>query len=78
MSSNPPLSCYHCGEPVPDGCDLMAVIDDVEQPMCCPGCQAVAQLIAGSGLESFYRLREGFSPRPETDRKSLERPVWVL
>ena len=25
--------------------------------MCCPGCQAVAQLIDGSGLASFYRLR---------------------
>ncbi len=46
-----------CGEPVPPGTQFTAVIGGEKQPMCCPGCQAVAQLIAGSGLESFYRLR---------------------
>jgi Cu2+-exporting ATPase len=35
--------------------------------MCCPGCQAVAQLISGSGLDSFYQLRTGFSQRPEAE-----------
>jgi Cu2+-exporting ATPase len=33
--------------------------------MCCPGCAAVARLIAGSGLESFYRQRTAFNLRPE-------------
>ncbi len=49
--------CYHCGELVPPGTGFSAVIGGESRPMCCPGCQAVAQLIAGSGLESFYRLR---------------------
>ncbi len=49
--------CYHCGEVVPPGATFSAVIGGESRPMCCPGCQAVAQLIAGSGLESFYRLR---------------------
>jgi Cu2+-exporting ATPase len=33
--------------------------------MCCPGCQAVACLIAGSGLESFYRLRTGLNEKAQ-------------
>ena len=32
--------------------------------MCCPGCEAVASLIAGSGLDAFYRLRTGLSDTP--------------
>lgn len=57
--------CYHCGEPVPPGTDLRARIDGAERPMCCPGCQAVAALIAGSGLTDFYRYRAGPAPTPE-------------
>ena len=42
--------------------------------MCCPGCQAVATLIAGSGLASFYRLRTDFSERaPELPERNLYR-----
>lgn len=54
--------CYHCGELVPAGSHWTALVDGVEQPMCCPGCQAVARLIASSGLGSFYRLRTELSP----------------
>ncbi len=61
--------CYHCGEPVPAGTFFSAEIDGEARPMCCPGCQAVAKLIAGSGLDSFYRLRtelnETAAPLPE-------------
>ncbi len=32
--------------------------------MCCPGCEAVASLIAGSGLDAFYRLRTAVNERP--------------
>ncbi len=49
--------CYHCGELVPPGTHLTVEIGGEPRPMCCPGCQAVARLIAGSGLDSFYRLR---------------------
>lgn len=33
--------------------------------MCCPGCQAVAQLISGSGLDRFYEQRTAYNERPE-------------
>lgn len=54
--------CYHCGEPVPAGSQWTALVDGVERPMCCPGCQAVARLIASSGLTPFYRLRTELNP----------------
>ncbi|MEM0954018.1 MAG: heavy metal translocating P-type ATPase [Pseudomonadota bacterium] len=68
MSSDSQQHCFHCGEPVPEGIHLSVEIDDVEQPMCCPGCQAVASLITGSGLEAFYRLRTipNVTPAPPT------------
>ncbi|MCB1841766.1 MAG: heavy metal translocating P-type ATPase metal-binding domain-containing protein, partial [Halioglobus sp.] len=56
--------CFHCGEPVPDGCDISIVIDGKSRPMCCPGCRAVASLISGSGLSNFYRRRTAFNERP--------------
>jgi Cu2+-exporting ATPase len=34
------------------------------RPMCCPGCRAVASLIAESGLENFYRQRTAYNERP--------------
>ena len=32
--------------------------------MCCPGCRAVASLIANAGMDSFYQQRTAFSIRP--------------
>jgi P-type Cu2+ transporter len=61
----PQPACYHCGELVPTGVDLRVVIGGSEQPMCCPGCRAVASLIAANGLESFYRQRTAYSERPQ-------------
>jgi len=59
------LHCYHCGLPVPDGADYRVEIDGELRPMCCHGCQAVAQAIVDGGLTSFYRHRETPSRRPE-------------
>ncbi|MGD2118787.1 MAG: heavy metal translocating P-type ATPase [Chromatiales bacterium] len=58
-------SCFHCGLPVPDGADYAVEIRGRKQPMCCHGCQAVAQAIVDGGLESFYDHRTGPSRRPE-------------
>jgi Cu2+-exporting ATPase len=33
--------------------------------MCCPGCRAVAALIADSGLDAFYQQRTAFNERPQ-------------
>ncbi|MCB1688370.1 MAG: cadmium-translocating P-type ATPase [Halioglobus sp.] len=57
-------TCFHCGEYVAPDLDLSVVIDGEPRAMCCPGCCAVASLIAGSGLESFYRQRTNYNERP--------------
>jgi Cu2+-exporting ATPase len=59
------LLCYHCGEKVPPGLKLGIEIAGVERPMCCPGCRAVAGLIAANGLASFYQQRTAFNERPD-------------
>ena len=43
-------SCFHCALPVPPGSHYSVVIEGKEQPMCCPGCQAVAQAIVDNNL----------------------------
>ena len=51
------LGCFHCGEVVPNGIDLHTEIDNKSQPMCCIGCQAVAQTIVDNNLTDYYRFR---------------------
>ena len=55
-------NCFHCGLPVPVDLDLTARIDGADQPMCCHGCQAVAEAIVAAGHENFYRVRTEVSP----------------
>ena len=60
--------CFHCGEPL-RGSTLVARVEQRDEPVCCSGCQAVAELIAGTGLGDFYRYRDGSSVRPrDVDR----------
>ncbi|MEE4278974.1 MAG: heavy metal translocating P-type ATPase [Halieaceae bacterium] len=56
--------CFHCGEAVRPGDDFAVEIEGQLQPMCCPGCRAVASLIAGSGMGRFYTQRTSFNERP--------------
>jgi Cu2+-exporting ATPase len=51
------IDCFHCGLPVPNDLDLSVNISAKPQPMCCVGCQAVAQTIVDAGLEDFYQFR---------------------
>ncbi|MFK7976439.1 MAG: heavy metal translocating P-type ATPase, partial [Halioglobus sp.] len=68
------LVCYHCGEDVPHGSTFSAVIANTPQPMCCPGCVAVAQMISAGGLEGFYDQRTAYNARPtELERDQSER-----
>jgi P-type Cu2+ transporter len=64
-SNTAAIACYHCGELVPGDSDYQVTITGEPQPMCCPGCRAVATLIADSGLESFYRHRTALNSRPD-------------
>ena len=56
------VHCYHCGLPVPDHINLFVTIQGKPQPMCCPGCQAVAQAIIDAKLEAFYQYRTDNAP----------------
>ncbi|MCS3459151.1 heavy metal translocating P-type ATPase [Aeromonas sp. BIGb0445] len=49
--------CFHCGEPVPANSQYAFEIKGILRPMCCPGCQAVAQTIMECGLASYYEHR---------------------
>ena len=50
---------------MPPGSDYRVEILGESRPMCCHGCQAVAQAIVAGGLESFYQHRTAPSRRPE-------------
>ena len=52
-----PDACYHCGEPVPGGAAIAALVDGRPEPVCCVGCKAVAELIHGSGFGAYYAFR---------------------
>ncbi len=56
--------CYHCGLPVPKGASYSVKINHVKQPMCCTGCEAVAQAIVDNGLTDFYNHRTTNSTKP--------------
>jgi len=58
-------SCYHCGLIVPKGTNYTVVINSKVQPMCCAGCEAVANAIVQNGLTAFYQHRTTNSDRPE-------------
>lgn len=66
------VCCYHCGEQVPSGTNFFATIAGQPQPMCCPGCAAVAELIDNSGMGAFYQQRTAFSERPDNDSTDVD------
>ena len=55
--------CYHCDEPVPAGEHRFVTVDGERAPVCCAGCEAVANLILDAGLRDFYRFRSTSSAR---------------
>ena len=64
MSGN----CYHCGQHIPDGADFGVRVEEAMRPMCCAGCQAVAQAIVDNGLADYYRNRDAL---PDSPREAL-------
>ena len=60
------IDCFHCGEPIPSGLDLVVEIDKQPQAMCCYGCKAVAEQIIEFGLSDYYRHRTSLPQRPES------------
>lgn len=49
--------CFHCDELIPQGINLNVTIANTVQPMCCIGCQAVAQTIVDNNLTQYYAVR---------------------
>jgi len=58
MSNN----CFHCHLPISPSDHFIVRISSVDQSMCCAGCQAVAQAIVDSGMESYYQHRTESAP----------------
>jgi Cu2+-exporting ATPase len=60
-------ACFHCGEPVPEDTSLFVLRDGQKRPVCCAGCQAVAELIFSSGLGRYYQFRQDLGRKAEQD-----------
>lgn len=52
------MECFHCLQPVPKGVDLLIKYKGSEKPVCCAGCQAVAQTIIEHNLHAYYEHRD--------------------
>jgi Cu2+-exporting ATPase len=59
------MSCFHCNEIIPVGTELVVEINGELQPMCCHGCQAVAQTIVDYGLIDYYKFRSNLPAKPD-------------
>lgn len=68
--------CFHCGEPIPPGTHIYARMAETQAAMCCEGCRAVAELIAGVGLQDYYRYRGELGNKPAPLRASPIDP-WL-
>jgi len=68
--------CFHCALPIPANCDIRVEIGGTQQPVCCPGCKAVAELIRDSGLERYYDSRE--TPDPGAVRPPEDAGEWQV
>lgn len=66
------ITCFHCGDGMPSGSVFAAVVDGVTRPMCCAGCQAAAEAIAGNGLSAFYAQRSLASAKPAEELPDFE------
>lgn len=71
MTENPRF-CFHCGEPVPTNCNLTIEADGSLQPVCCNGCQAVANLILQSGKSRYYQFRTEKAIKPAEEDVTIE------
>lgn len=81
MSSASTQSCFHCGELTDEGERWATEIDGQVQPMCCPGCKAVAETIVASGLKDYYKHRTELpelSPADSDDQDLTARETLKL
>ena len=67
--------CFHCGQSVPKGLEASVNIAGVLRPMCCYGCQAVAQTIIDAGQAAFYSRRKAYAFGSDATRNSRQQPA---
>lgn len=68
-------TCFHCGDALPAGAPIFARLGNVHQPMCCPGCKAVAEFIHDNDLGAYYEHRQ--QPGPDNGLRA-EDSDWTL
>lgn len=64
--------CFHCGETVPSTCNLVVEVEEQQQPVCCSGCEAVANLILQSGQSRYYQFRTETAIKPVEEDAGIE------
>ncbi|OZB73043.1 MAG: hypothetical protein B7X37_09225 [Halothiobacillus sp. 14-55-98] len=71
-------ACFHCGLPVPPGSTFHSHVLGEDRPMCCPGCQAVADAIVENGMEDYYRHRTEPGVRPADNMSRMLEELSVF
>ena len=69
-------ACFHCALPVDPRDTYYVEIDGEQEPVCCPGCKAVAELIRDTGMTSYYAMRE--APQPGAGRPAEDAAEWQV
>jgi len=64
-------SCFHCGQPVPEGAHYPVTFEGNTRAACCHGCQAVAQTIIDSGQGAYYTHRTALPATPREAEAEL-------
>src|SRR5262245_5540222 len=77
MSASTSGGCWHCGEPLPPGDAIEAIVAGVAHPVCCNGCRAAAEWISTLGLADYYRLRSAPAPRPASIDAAEHAAAWM-
>lgn len=67
-------ACFHCALPVDPRHTYYVAIDGEQQPVCCPGCKAVAELIRDTGMSNYYAMRD--APLPGAGRPADDAAEW--
>lgn len=70
--------CYHCGQPIPKGTAIRAVLAGETQEFCCHACEAVAQLIGGADLNGYYRTRTAAAPKPKEQTAAVRWDAYAI
>jgi Cu2+-exporting ATPase len=69
-------ACFHCALPVDPRDTYFVDIDGQQQPVCCPGCKAVAELIRDTGMSNYYAMRD--APEPGAGRPADDAAEWQV